>query len=83
MSIISKMQQNISIPRKHEESRISSIWSNHFSAVANINQAMLFIDENKGVFTSPRYMMCIKENFWLCGLFCISIYSVYSLLRLR
>ena len=48
---------------KTEESRISSIWSNHFSAVANINQAMLFIDENKGVFTSPEVHDVYKGEF--------------------
>ena len=87
---------------KTEESRISSIWSNHFSAVANINQAMLFIDENKGVFTSPevhdvykgdRVMNTLQDLIKqyasqyieqvIAWLFCISIYSVYSLLRLR
>ena len=35
-----------------EESRILSIWSSHFSAIANINQALLFIDKNRDVFTS-------------------------------
>lgn len=35
-----------------EESRILSIWTNHYTAIANINQALSFIDQNTDVFSS-------------------------------
>ncbi len=46
-----------------EESRILSIWSSHFSAIANINQALLFIDENREVFTSEDIHHIYKGEF--------------------
>ena len=46
-----------------EESRILSIWSSHFSAIANINQALLFIDENRDVFTSEDIHHIYKGEF--------------------
>lgn len=46
-----------------EESRILSIWSSHFSAIANINQALLFIDENRDVFTLEDIHHIYKGEF--------------------
>lgn len=46
-----------------EESRILSIWSSHFSAIANINQALLFIDANRDVFTSEDIHHIYKGEF--------------------
>ena len=46
-----------------EESRILSIWSSHFSAIANINQALLFIDKNRDVFTSEDIHHIYKGEF--------------------
>ena len=37
---------------KGEESRITNFWANHYTAVANINLALEFVDLNKGVFSS-------------------------------
>ena len=46
-----------------EEARILSLWSSHFSAIANINQALLFIDENRDVFTSEDIHCIYKGEF--------------------
>ena len=48
---------------KGEESRILSIWSSHFSAIANINQALLFIDAKRDVFTSEDIHHIYKGEF--------------------
>ena len=40
-----------------------SIWSSHFSAIANINQALLFIDKNRDVFTSEDIHHIYKGEF--------------------
>lgn len=37
-----------------EEERILSIWQNYYTAIANINQALEFVDKDLSVFTSPE-----------------------------
>ena len=47
----------------NEESRILSIWKNHYAAIANINQALSFIDENTAVFSTPEIHDVYKGEF--------------------
>lgn len=46
-----------------EESRILSIWKNHYAAIANINQALSFIDGNIAVFSTPEIHDIYKGEF--------------------
>lgn len=46
-----------------EEARISAIWNTQFSAIANINQAMLYIDKNKDVFSSEEIYQVFKGEY--------------------
>lgn len=46
-----------------EESRILAIWKNHYAAIANINQALGFIDQNVEVFTTSDVHDVYKGEF--------------------
>ncbi len=46
-----------------EEGRILAIWKNHYTAIANINQALSFIDENISVFSTSEVHDVYKGEF--------------------
>lgn len=46
-----------------EESRILSIWKNHFTAIANINLGLEYIDKNKDVFSSEDVYRVYKGEY--------------------
>ena len=52
---------------KTEESRISSIWSNHFSLQPHQSATCCSSTKIKGFYFTRVYMMYGSENFWLCG----------------
>ena len=46
-----------------EEARILAIWQNHFTAIANINLALEYIDKKKDVFSSEDIYKIYKGEF--------------------
>ena len=46
-----------------EEARILAIWENHFTAIANINLALEYIDKNKEVFSSEDIYRVYKGEY--------------------
>lgn len=46
-----------------EEARILSIWQNYYTAIANINQALEFVDKNLSVFTNSDVHDVYKGEF--------------------
>ena len=46
-----------------EEGRIATLWSEHYSAISNINEALVFIDANQSVFSSEDVHHIFKGEF--------------------
>lgn len=46
-----------------EEGRIATIWSEHYSAISNINEALLFIDANQSAFSSEDIHHIYKGEY--------------------
>ena len=63
------------------KNKITTVWSQMYSAIANLNIMLEYIDKNPAMF-SGVIIAYTKGRLWDCVLFCIWIYCGCSLLRM-
>ena len=61
-----------------EETRLKEIWRMHYKAIANINAMMLYIDENKSVFSAGVYEVLKGEAIALRAYLHFNLVKLYG-----